>query len=116
MRTPSRHEFDALAFGEGTQSGLGDAVEGHPGEHHLAADGAHVDQHAGAAGAHVRGDELGHGEGREEIQLHEVAGFVHGHFPGGLIDADAGIVDEDIDGAETFERAVDDAAAVLRGW
>ena len=107
------HQFHALAFGERAEGGLGDAVEGHPGEHHLAADRAHVDQHAAAAGAHVRRDELRHGERREEIQLHEVAGLVHGHLPGGLVDADAGIVDEDIDGAETLQRAVNDAAAVL---
>ena len=65
------------------------------------------------ARAHVRRDELCHGEGREEIQLHEVAGFLHGHFPGGLIDAHAGVVDEDIDGAEALEGALDDAAANL---
>ena len=52
---------------------------------------------------------------REEIQLHQVARLVHGHLPGGLVDADAGIVDENIDGAEALQRAVDDAAAGLVG-
>ena len=60
--------------------------------------------------------QLGHGEGREEIQLHEVAGLLHGHLPGGLVDADAGVVDQDIDGAEALQRAVHDAAAVLVDW
>src|ERR1019366_1357288 len=90
-----------------------DAVEGQPGEHHLAADGAHVDQHAGAPRAHGRHDELGHGEGCEEIQFHEVAGFLDGHLPGGLVDAGAGVVDQDIDDAETLQGAPDHAAAVL---
>ena len=52
-------------------------------------------------------------ERREEIQLHQVAGLVHGHLPGGLVDTDAGVVDQNVDGAETLERAVHDATAVV---
>ena len=74
--------------------------------------------------AHVRNHQLHHAKRGEEIQLHQVAGFLHGTRPGGHVEAHAGVVDQDVDGAEAFQCAFmtraamgvigDDRPAVMR--
>ena len=77
-------------------------------------DRADVDDHAAAPRAHVRnGHELRHAEHREKVQLHQPAHFLHGRVPGGPVEADAGIVDQDVDGAVAFQGALHHPAAVL---
>lgn len=93
---------------------FGGGVESEPGEGDFAGDGADVDDHAVAAFAHAGDGELGEVEGGEEVELEHVAdGFVVG-LPGGLIEADAGVVDEDIDAAVVGEGGFDEVAAKIR--
>jgi len=81
------------------------------GKHHLAPDRPDVYDHAAVARAHVRHHQLRHVEQREEIQLHQAARLFHRHVPGRQVGAHAGIVDEDVDGAEPFQGARDNLAA-----
>ena len=52
----------------------------------------------------MRHDELREGQRREEIQLEQAARIGEGRAPGGIVEAHARIVHEDVDGAESIQR------------
>lgn len=105
-------KLHAEAFGPGAERVFRGAVDGHPGQGHFAGDGTHIDNHATAARAHVGDGELREGEGREEVELEGGAGLIEGQLPGGAVETGAGIVDEDVDGAELSDGSIDEAGAV----
>src|SRR3984893_6278590 len=73
----------------------------------LAGDGSDVDDASVALGDHSGRNRLAADEGAIEIDAQHLAPFVEVGFPHGLVDAcDAGIVDEDVDLAERFQRFV----------
>jgi len=104
-------QFHAKAFGEGANGEFRGAIERQPGQRNFAGDGTDVDDHASVPGAHLRDHELGYAEQGEEIELEQMTHFVERRAPGGQVQAGSGIVDEDVDGAEAIERAIDHGSA-----
>ena len=73
----------------------------------LAGDGGDVDDATIALGDHGGRDRLAADEGSVEIDAQHLAPFLEVGFPHRLVDAgDPGIVDEDVDLAERFQRGV----------
>ncbi len=104
-------QLQALAFREGAERGLGDAIQSHPGQRDFAGNRTHVYDHATTPGAHGGHHQLGQRKGRKKIQLHELSRLFQGDIPGGKILPRAGVINEDVEGAEAIEGAVDEKAA-----
>jgi hypothetical protein len=77
---PEGRDLVAQRLGEPFQRELRGAVGAEARRGDLTADAGHLDDRAGALGAHVRQDQARQRGGREEMQLEERSQFVLGRF------------------------------------
>ena len=97
-----RLQFNGEAFGEGFEGPLGSAVGGERRIGDAPSDGGDVNDAAGTALAHVGDDGLDAAEGAEVVGFHGGTEISEWHFLDGADALDAGIVDEDVDGAVEY--------------
>src|ERR687894_716754 len=103
------------AHGQAEQAGFGGGVVGLADVAGLADDRADVDDAARPAVEHVLQDRAGEVEGAGEVDLDDPVPVFDGHLADGLVQGDAGVVDQDVEAAVGVEDFPDDSFAVFGG-
>ena len=96
-------ELACQGLGEADEAGFGGGVVGLAGGADFADNGGDVDDATGAGFHHGRDDSLGEQEGAGEVGAEDVIEVGELHAEGESVFGDAGVVDEDVDGAEVGE-------------
>ena len=98
-------------LGELSYAALGRCIGGYPDATLKGEDRGNVDDFAGAFGQHVPAGELGEAEDAGEVDVDNRIPVFFGVVGGGRAADDAGVVDEDVDGAEVLDGFINKARA-----
>src|SRR4051812_39692356 len=103
------------AHGQAEQAGFGGGVVGLADVAGLADDRADVDDAARSAVEHVLQDRPRQVERARQVDLDDPVPVFDGHLADGLVQGDAGVVDQDVEAAVGVEDFLDDSFAVFGG-
>lgn len=102
-----RGEFDRPGFGEADQSPLGSGIVRESVHATQAGDGRVIDDDAGLTHDEVRYDVFGDDPCSLEVDVEHGIPGLFSEFVGEAVEADAGVIEEDVDLSELVDGAVD---------